>query len=103
MNNKVGSIVMIEPQTGEILAMISAPTYDPTLLTGKGFSLNYLSLENNPYKPLINRSIAGTYPPGSTFKPANGLVYLEEGIITPETMYSCFGGYPPLGGRPICH
>lgn len=103
MNNKVGSIVMIEPQTGEILAMISAPTYDPVLLTGKDFSSNYLSLENNPYKPLINRSVAGTYPPGSTFKPANGLVYLEEGIITPETMYSCFGGYPPLGGRPRCH
>ncbi len=103
MNNKVGSIVMIEPQTGEILAMISAPTYDPSLLTGKEFSSNYLSLENNPYKPLINRSVAGTYPPGSTFKPANGLVYLGEGIITPETMYSCYGGYPPLGGRPRCH
>lgn len=103
MQNKVGSIVMIEPQTGEILAMISAPTYDPALLTGKEFGSNYLSLENNPYKPLINRSIAGTYPPGSTFKTANGLVFLEEGIITSETMYSCYGGYPPLGGRPRCH
>ena len=103
MQNKVGSIVMIEPETGEILAMISAPTYDPSLLTGKKFSANYQSLLNNPYKPLINRSVAGTYPPGSTFKPANGLVYLQEGIITPETMYSCFGGYPPLGGRPRCH
>lgn len=103
MQNKVGSIVMIEPETGEILAMISAPTYDPSLLTGKEFSSNYQSLVNNPYKPLINRSVAGTYPPGSTFKPASGLVYLQEGIITPETMYSCFGGYPPLGGRPRCH
>ncbi len=103
MQNKVGSIVMIEPETGEILAMISAPTYDPSLLTGKEFSSNYQSLVNNPYKPLINRSVAGTYPPGSTFKAASGLVYLQEGIITPETMYSCFGGYPPLGGRPRCH
>jgi len=103
MHNKVGSIVIIEPKTGEILCMVSAPTYDPALLTGKTFSTNYLQLENNPYKPLINRSIAGTYPPGSTFKPAQGLLFLHEGIITPETRYSCFGGYPPLGGRPGCH
>lgn len=103
MQNKVGSIVMIEPSTGEILAMISAPTYDPALLTGKDFGKNYQNLENNPYKPLINRSIAGTYPPGSTFKAAQGLVFLQEEIITPETMFSCYGGYPPLGGRPRCH
>lgn len=103
MHNKVGSIVMIEPKTGEILCMVSAPTYDPSLLTGNTFSANYQSLENNPYKPLINRAIAGTYPPGSTFKPTQGLVFLQEGIITPETRYSCYGGYPPLGGRPACH
>lgn len=103
MQNKVGSIVMIEPKTGEILSMVSAPTYDPALLTGKTFIANYLQLESNPYKPLLNRSIAGTYPPGSTFKPTQGLVFLQEGIITPETRYSCFGGYPPLGGRPGCH
>jgi len=103
MHNKVGSIVMIEPKTGEILCMVSAPTYDPSLLTGNTFSANYQSLENNPYKPLINRAIAGTYPPGSTFKPTQGLIFLQEGIITPETRYSCYGGYPPLGGRPACH
>ncbi|MBF6627150.1 MAG: penicillin-binding protein 2 [Proteiniphilum sp.] len=103
MHNKVGSIVMIEPKTGEILCMISAPTYDPSLLTGKAFSANYQALENNPYKPLINRAIAGTYPPGSTFKPTQGLVFLQEGIMTAETRYSCYGGYPPLGGRPACH
>lgn len=103
MHNKVGSIVMIEPKTGEILCMVSAPTYDPALLTGKAFGSNYQSLENNPYKPLINRAIAGTYPPGSTFKPTQGLIFLQEGIITPESRYSCFGGYPPLGGRPACH
>jgi len=103
MHNKVGSIVMIEPKTGEILCMISAPTYDPSLLTGKAFSANYQSLENDPYKPLINRAIAGTYPPGSTFKPTQGLIFLQEGIITTESRYSCYGGYPPLGGRPACH
>lgn len=103
MHNKVGSIVMIEPATGEILAMISAPTYDPALLTGKMFGTNYLELEKNPYKPLINRAIAGTYPPASTFKVTQGLIFLQEGIITPETQYACYGGYPPLGGRPACH
>jgi len=103
MRNKVGSIVMIEPKTGEILCMVAAPSYDPSMLTGKDFVQNYLKLEQNPYKPLLNRSIAGMYPPGSTFKPAQGLVFLQEGIITPETRYSCYGGYPPLGGRPGCH
>jgi len=103
MQNKVGSIVMIEPSTGEILAMVSAPTYDPALLTGKMFGSNYLELEGNPYRPLLNRAIAGTYPPGSTFKPTQGLIFLQEGIITPETAFPCYGGYPPLGGRPRCH
>lgn len=103
MQNKVGSIVMINPETGEILCMVSAPTYDPVLLTGKSFGTNYRQLETNPFKPLINRAIAGTYPPGSTFKPTQGLIFLQEGIITPETHYACYGGYPPLGGRPACH
>lgn len=103
MHNKVGSIVILDPKTGEILCMVSAPTYDPVLLTGKSFSFNYRQLESNPFKPLLNRAIAGTYPPGSTFKPTQGLIFLQEGIITTETHYSCFGGYPPLGGRPACH
>lgn len=103
MRNKVGSIVMIEPKTGEILCMVSSPTYDPSLLTGKSFGENYQNLENNPYKPLINRAIAGTYPPGSTFKPSQGLIFLQEGIISPDTRYPCYGGYPPLGRRPKCH
>lgn len=103
MHNKVGAIVMIDPKTGEILCMVSAPTYDPGLLTGKGFGVNYRQLEVNPFKPLINRAIAGTYPPGSTFKPTQGLIFLQEGVITPETHYSCYRGYPPLGGRPACH
>ncbi len=103
MSNKVGSIVMIEPSSGEILCMVSTPSYDPSLLTGKQFGTNYLELERNPYKPLINRAVGGTYPPGSTFKLTQGLVFLQEGIITSETKYSCHGGYPPLGGRPSCH
>ena len=94
---------MIEPKTGEILCMVAAPSYDPSILTGKNFSQNYLQLEQDPYKPLINRAVSGLYPPGSTFKPSQGLIFLEEGIITPDTRYSCFGGYPPLGGRPACH
>lgn len=105
MHNKVGAIVMIDPKTGEILCMVSAPTYDPGLLTGKSsnFSANFRQLESNPFKPLLHRAIAGTYPPGSTFKPAQGLIFLQEGIITTQTHYSCYGGYPPLGGRPGCH
>jgi len=103
MQNKIGSIIMIEPETGEILCMVAAPSYDPSILTGKNFSQNYLTLEQDPYKPLINRAVSGLYPPGSTFKPSQGLIFLQEGVITPDTRYSCYGGYPPLGGRPACH
>lgn len=103
MQNKIGSIVMIEPKTGEILCMVAAPSYDPAILTGKDFSTNYLQLVRNPYKLLINRAIAGNYPPGSTFKPSQGLVFLQEGIIKEDTRFSCYHGYPPLGGRPACH
>src|SRR5690606_35055129 len=78
MQNKIGSIIMIEPKTGEILCMVAAPSYDPSILTGKNFSQNYLKLERDPYKPLINRAISGLYPPGSTFKPSQGLVFLQE-------------------------
>lgn len=103
MQNKVGSIIMIEPSTGEILCMVSAPTYDPSLLVGRDYSKNYKALESNPLKPLFNRGIQGMYPPGSTFKTTQGLVFLQEEIINTNTMYSCAGGYPPLGGRPKCH
>lgn len=103
MQNKIGAIVMIEPKTGEVLCMVASPNYDPSILTGKDFGKNYLELERNPYKPLFNRAVSGTYPPGSTFKPAQGAIFLEEGIIDTETRYSCHRGYPPLGGRPGCH
>ena len=103
MQNKIGSIIMIEPKTGEVLAMVAAPSYDPALLTGRDFGENFMKLARDPYKPLINRAVSGVYPPGSTFKPAQGLVFLAENIITPDTRYGCAGGYPPLGGRPRCH
>lgn len=103
MQNKIGSIVMIEPATGEILCMVTSPSYDPSMLLGRDFGTNYKQLENNPLKPLYNRAIQGMYPPGSTFKTTQGLIFLEEDIINTSTMYSCAGGYPPLGGRPKCH
>jgi penicillin-binding protein 2 len=103
MQNKVGSIVMIEPETGEILCMVTAPSYNPAVMTGREFGKNYKTLENDPLKPLFNRPVLGVYPPGSTFKTTQGLIFLQEGIISPETSYPCHHGYPPLGGRPACH
>jgi len=103
MKNKLGSITMIEPETGEILCMVSSPTYDPSILVGGDFSDNYAELTKDPYTPLINRALNGSYPPGSTFKPAQALTFLEENIIQPSTAYSCIGGFPLGGGHPACH
>ncbi len=103
MQNKIGAIVMIEPATGEILCMVTTPTYDPSVLLGRDFGKNYKMVEQSPNNPLYNRAMQGVYPPGSTFKTTQGLIFMEEGIITHETSYSCFGGYPPGGGRPKCH
>lgn len=97
MQNKIGAIVAIEPQTGEILAMVSSPTYDPSQLIGKIRGKNYRALVNNKYKPLFDRSLMGAYPPGSTFKPTQGLIFLEEGIIDLQTSYPCHHGY--INGR----
>lgn len=103
MRNKVGSIVMIEPETGEVLCMVSSPNYDPSLLVGRQRGNNHKMLEKDPQTPLIDRSITGYYPPGSTFKPSQGLIFLQEGVITPETMYTCAHGYTFRGGKPACH
>lgn len=103
MQNKVGSIVMIEPSTGEVLCLVTSPSYDPSMLLGRDYGKNFSELDKNPLKPLYNRAIQGMYPPGSTFKTTQGLIFLEEDIITASTMYACAGGYPPLGGRPKCH
>ena len=103
MQNKVGSIVMIEPSTGEILCLVSSPSYDPGLLIGRQRGNNHLMLERDPQKPLLDRSIMGSYSPGSTFKLAQALIFLQEGVITKNKFYSCAGGYSYLGGRPRCH
>lgn len=90
MTNKVGSIVAIEPETGEILAMISSPRYDPSLMTGRKKGENYLRLlYNDSLKPLYNRAISATYPPGSIFKMVQALVGLEEKVIDFNTGFAC--------------
>ena len=103
MQGKVGAIVCIEPKTGEILALVSSPTYDPALLMGKERGKNYGELVNNRLKPLYDRSIMAAYPPGSTFKPTQGLIFLQEGIITTSTAYPCRRGYVNAGLRVGCH
>lgn len=102
MKNKIGAIVAIEPSTGEILALVSSPGYDPSLLIGKERGTNYSDLVRNPYKPLYDRAIQGAYPPGSTFKPTQGLIFLQEGVVTPATQYPCYHGYIN-GLRVGCH
>ena len=91
MQGKTGSIVAIEPTTGQILAMVTSPSYDPNELVGRKRGIRYSELLNDPDKPLINRAISGTYPPGSTFKMINGLVSLQSGVITANTAYPCNG------------
>ena len=103
MQGKVGAIVCIEPKTGEILALVSSPTYDPALLMGKERGKNYRDLVNNRLKPLYDRSIMAAYPPGSTFKPTQGLIFLDEGIISTSTAFPCHRGYINAGLRVGCH
>lgn len=102
MVNKLGAIVAIEPATGEILAMVTSPNYDPSLLVGRERGDNYKKLLATKHKPLTNRAIAGFYPPGSTFKPTQGLILLQEDIITLNTTYPCSKGYVN-GIRVGCH
>lgn len=100
LQNKIGSIVAIDPNTGGILAMVSSPTYDPNELSGAERNKKFSRLFTNPELPLFNRPIQATYPPGSTFKPVDALIALHEGVITPQYGYDCRGVY--LGcGRPI--
>ena len=94
---KIGSAVAIEPKTGEILALVSNPSWNPKVLVGKERSKNYTQLLKDPTKPLLNRATQATYPPGSTFKTIQALVCLEEGAITPNTLYPCSGpGSSPI-------
>jgi penicillin-binding protein 2 len=93
MQNKLGSIVAIEPSTGEILCYVSSPTYDPNLMVGRERGNNAAKLYQDPYDPFLIRPIQARYPPGSSFKPLSALIALQEGIITPQTTYTCPGYY----------
>ncbi|MCO5247384.1 MAG: penicillin-binding protein 2 [Chitinophagales bacterium] len=103
MQNKLGSIVAIEPSSGEVLAYVSSPAYDPNLLTGRYRGKNYMKLSRNPLKPLINRPISATYPPGSTFKIPSALVIFDHNIHSPDWSYQCRGAYFAKGVRVRCH
>lgn len=91
--NKIGSIVALEPSTGEVLCIVNSPNYDPNLLVGQQRNKNYNMLVMDPTKPLFNRALKAPYPPGSTFKTVQALIGLEEGVLTPDTKYPCHGGY----------
>jgi penicillin-binding protein 2 len=91
--NKVGSIVAIEPSTGEILAFVSSPSYDPNKLVGSNFSDNYREIYGNPYRPFVVRPLQGRYSPGSAFKPLDALIALSEGVVDLNTTFNCPGYY----------
>lgn len=99
MRNKTGSIVALEPETGEVLALVSSPAYDPALLVGRIRSENYSRLSADTMLPLFNRALMAAYPPGSTFKTLNGLIGLQEGVVSPLTEFGCNNGYLFVG----CH
>ena len=104
MQHKHGGIVAIEPKTGEILALVSAPSFDPSLLVGRDRSKNYTALYNDSIgKPLYDRTLLAQYPPGSPFKVVNALIGLQEGVITPQSVFSCGGGYRYGGHIMRCH
>ncbi|MEI6748693.1 MAG: penicillin-binding protein 2 [Bacteroidales bacterium] len=97
MKNRTGSIVALEPSTGEILCFVSSPTYDPNLLVGRVRGHNFGLLNKDPVKPLLNRALMGQYPPGSTFKMVNDMIGLEEGVLNTTMRYSCQGpGSSPI-------
>ena len=103
LKNKIGSIVAIEPETGEILCMVSSPSYDPALLTGRDRGKNHKMLSSDTDKPLLNRAVMGTYPPGSTFKTSQAAMFLEEGVVTPQTAFPCSNGFVFNKFRLGCH
>ncbi|MBQ7019552.1 MAG: penicillin-binding protein 2 [Bacteroidales bacterium] len=101
MNRKVGSLVAIEPSTGEILTLVSSPGIDVDQLANIG--QHYKSISTDPYKPMFNRAVQASYPPGSVFKLVNGLIGLEEGVFTPNTQYPCSMGYHFGRNKLGCH
>lgn len=103
MAGKIGAIVAIEPATGEILALVTSPSYNPNMLIGRERGKNYAALVKDPYKPLFDRALQAAYPPGSTFKPTQALIFLQEGIITTGTSFPCAHGYNNRGLHVGCH
>ncbi len=103
LEGKIGSIVAIEPSTGEVLCLVSSPTYSPKLMSGRNRGKNHQTMAKDPWKPLLNRAIMGTYPPGSTFKTAQALTFLQEGIIQTSTSYPCNHGFRFKGLHVGCH
>jgi len=103
MKNKKGSLVAIEPSTGEILSLVTSPSYNPNLLVGRKRTKNYHILKNDKEKPLFNRAIRASYPPGSTFKIVNALIGLQEKVITTKTVLPCNGGYRVGSFHQYCH
>ena len=103
MANKKGSIVALDPATGEVLCMVSSPAYDPRMMIGRQRSKNHALLAANEQKPLLNRSIMGQYPPGSTFKTSQALTFLSEGIVTTGTAFPCSHGFYHRGLHVGCH
>lgn len=101
--NKIGSIVAIEPATGEVLSIVNSPNYDPNVLIGQKRNKNFGILLMDPRKPLYNRALKAPYPPGSTFKTVQALIGMQEGVLTSDTRYPCHGGYH-LGSLTVgCH
>lgn len=104
MAGKRGSVVAIEPSTGDILAMVSTPGYDLNMLQGRDRAKNYAGLLLDPEKPMFNRAISAMYPPGSTLKPVEAVLGLHEGVITESTTFNCPGGYRLSAAHTIgCH
>lgn len=103
MEGKIGAVVAIEPSTGEILVMASAPTFDPDDMVGSDRGNNYMRMLNDPKKPMFNRAVQAKYPPGSTFKLVQGLIGLQEGVLTPANAYPCHGGYSYGKKKMGCH
>ncbi len=101
MQNKLGSLVAIEPSTGEILTLVSSPGIDVDMLADIG--QHYNEIVNDPYKPMFNRAVQASYPPGSVFKLVNGLIGLQEGVVTPSTKYPCKEGYHFGRNKVGCH
>lgn len=103
LQNKIGSIVAIEPTTGEVLCMASSPNYDPRSVVGRDRGKTFGMLGRDPHKPLLNRAIMGLYPPGSTFKTTQGLIFEQEGIVNTSTQFPCYRAFVYKGIKVGCH